>query len=147
MKRLILAASVGAALLGLAGQSFAACVANPPIVQLTGAEIVSKLGGQTVCVPSVTVNPMTWQEQHVVLTATGGSLIDFKRGPSDPVDPSEPVGNWSVNTTANTITHNYGAGGSYTYTVFGKNGAGNNIVSFCGSGPEIVAAVKAGPGC
>ena len=61
-----------------------------------------------------------WNESLGV-TNTGnnadtGTLTDFKRGPTNPVDPSKAVGTWSV--ANGQIAYTYGTtGGTFTYTV------------------------------
>ncbi len=147
MKKLLLAVSAGLTLVSLGGQAIAACT-NP--TRLSAAQISALVGGNTVCVPNVTVPTMTWQELHVgTSTSTTGALIDFKRGPGHAVDPSETVGTWTVNGTGAgnaTITHSYNAGGgSYIYTVHGTGVVGSDH-SFCVGATEIVARVKAGGG-
>lgn len=119
----------------MAGGAAAACPGTP----ITGVAITSLLTGNTVCVG--TAGNWEAQELHV----SGGNLVDFKRGPGHPVDPSETVGSWSVNAAANTVSHNYGAGGTYTYTISPNGGAGYSFCSTAGA-PEILATVKAGGG-
>lgn len=144
MNRFVLVAAIAGSL--VSGQAIAACT---NATRLNAAAISLLLGGNTVCVPTVTPVaplPMTWQEEHVGnSTSTTGALIDFKRG-SNPVDPTKTVGTWTVTGTGvgnSTVTHNYGAGGSYTYTV---HSIGGTIYGFCGAGPEIVARIKPGSG-
>ena len=142
MKKFVLVAAMAGSL--VSGQAIAACTTA---TRLNAAAISALLGGNTVCVPTVTVDPMTWQEEHAgTSTSTSGALIDFKRG-SNPVDPTKTVGTWSVTGTGagnSFVTHAYsGGGGSYTYSVHSIGGA---IYGFCGAGPEIVARVKPGNG-
>jgi hypothetical protein len=47
------------------------------------------IAGTTVCVAR---GAERWQEYH----AAGGDLIDYKRGPNHPVDPTKKVGTWSI---------------------------------------------------
>lgn len=143
VKTFVLASTVALSL--ISGEAMSAC-ADP---RLSPTAISQLLGGNTVCVPAVTANPMTWQELHVGNNAsTTGALIDFKRGPVDPVDPSETVGTWTVNGNGignSTVTHNYGSGGSFTYTVHGTGAVGTNH-SFCNGAIEIVGRVKSSGG-
>ena len=142
MKKFVVVAAMAGSL--VSGQAIAAC---SPGTRLNATNISAILGGNTVCVPTTTIPTMTWQELHVgTSTSTTGALIDFKRGPGHAVDPSETVGTWTVTGTGvgnSTVTHNYGAGGSYTYTV---HSIGGTIYGFCGAGPEIVARIKPGSG-
>lgn len=144
MKKFVLVAVMSGSL--VSGQAIAACDTSS---RLDTAAINTLLGGNTVCVPSVNANPMIWQELHV--GASGGALIDFKRGPGHAVDPSETVGIWTVASNGGgnkaTVTHNYGAGGSYTYSVHSISVI-NSIYGFCpiAGGPEIVARVKTSGG-
>ena len=146
LKHSVLACSLFAALLASAGQAQAACTGNTRVTSVT--TLSNLLGNKTVCFPATTVDPMTWQEKHVRDGAeTTGALIDFKRGPGHPIDPSETVGTWTVtgiNGQNARVTHDYGGGNTYTYTVH-VNSDGTH--SFCGAGQEFITAIKSGPGC
>ena len=142
MKKFILVVAIAGSL--VSGQAIAACTDT----RLDAAAISALLGGNTVCVPAVTVPTMTWQELHEgSSTSTSGVLTDFKRGPGPGPDPSKPVGTWSVSAAKPkgkdaSVIHTYsGGGGTYTYTVHGTGVVGTNH-SFCSAGPEIVARVK-----
>ena len=135
MKTFVLASTMALAL--VSGEAMAVCSGG---TRLDAGQITALLTNNTVCVPAATVPDMTWQELH----SSGGNLIDYKRGAGHPVDPTETVGTWSVSGTGvgnSFVTHNYGSGGSYTYSVFGTGVVGTSH-SFCGSGPEIFARVK-----
>ena len=140
MKTSLLAVLISLGSVGLAGQAAAACAS--PSTRLSQGQLATLVGGKTVCVPNGA--EWKWQEQH--MGTTSGSLIDYKRGPGHAVDPSETVGSWSLSNTAGnaTIAHNYGSGGTFTYSVWDN---GNATYSFCSAAPEIVATVKAGLGC
>ncbi len=56
--------------------------------------------------------PDVWQEFHAV----GGALSDWKQGPGHSVDPTEVVGNWSINNARNVI-HAYLGGSAFTWRV------------------------------
>lgn len=144
MKALIVAGALSLAAAGISGEAAAACAA-PSVRVNTMAALNLLLTGQTVCVPAVTVPNMTWQELH----QAGGALVDYKRGPTNPVDPSETVGTWSLSGTdsrAVFVVHNYGGGGTYTYSVWANS---DGTHSFCGAGvpPEIVAKIKPAGAC
>lgn len=120
MKRLMMTSFV--LLAGIPGGAMAAC-SDP---QITGAALTSLLSGNTVC---ATRGAEKWQEQH----RAGGALWDFKKGPSDPADPTAQVGGWSI--ANDTVTYSYTGGASFTYSVHGPAGG---PYSFCTGGGEIV---------
>ena len=145
MKKLVLVAVMAGSL--VSGQAFAACTNGS---RLSDTAISQLLGGNTVCVPKVTIATMTWQELHVgTLTSTSGALTDYKRGPppGETVDPSKTVGTWTVSANGGgnkaTVTHAYTGGGSYTYSVHSIGGA---IYEFCNGATVIEARVKTGGG-
>lgn len=106
--------------------------------RLNQTQLATAFSGNTVCAVR---GGDRWQEFH----QPGGTLIDWKLGPSHPVDPTDPVGTWSiVGTGINaTLVHNYGAGGTYTFAVY-NNGGGS--YSFCSGGTEQLVTVRAGQG-
>ena len=141
MRALLVAGSLGLVAAAFAGNAVAACGAPATRVN-TIATLNTLLSGKTACVPASGGPPMTWQELHVA----GGSLIDYKKGPTDPVDPSETVGGWQITGVDGRgvfVKYDYGSGGQYTYSVYDN---GNGTHSFCGTGPEIVARLKPGGG-
>ena len=91
------------------------------------------LSGQTACVGS----PGNWQNQEY--HAPGGDLIDWKKGASDPVDPTTSIGDWSVSGSGadQIVTYTYDAGGSYSYRVHDN---GDGTFSFCDGTSEVVSA-------
>ncbi len=120
------------ACLCLSGQAMAACTGAP----MAEAALRSVLSGNTVCAIR---GAESWQELH----QAGGALVDYKRGPTDRVDPSEQVGTWSIASNGQ-ITYNYGPGSSYRFSV--RAIAGSSY-SFCGIGtPDIDVTVKLGGG-
>jgi len=139
MKRIAILA--GCALLGIGGQVAAACTVGTRVQDLNGTSGGSGnglLGDKTVCGTGINASAGDkWQEWH----QTGGTLTEYALG-SNPVDPTHNVGSWSVasnNTATATVTHNYGSGGSFTWSVH-DNGSGS--YSFCTgtSGTELVTA-------
>jgi hypothetical protein len=116
--------------------------------QIMDAALTNLLSGNTVCVSK----SGGWenQEEHMA----GGALVDFKKGPSDPVDPTKQVGTWSVTGTGTGTMVNYtysdasGSSGPFSFTVHSAN---NSNLSFCdASNTEIVAATLkngTGAGC
>lgn len=136
-----LTVSVGSLLLVLGAQQVAAgCVDG----QVTGStSLESLLGNQTVCGTGVGTNAgKSWQEWH----QAGGTLTEYAKGPSDPVDPTHDVGDWSVagDGTDTVVTYDYDGGGSYSLKVFDN---GDASYSFCDGGTETVrVTLKAGQG-
>jgi len=116
MNRLMVASII--LLAGISGEAMAACTA--PATQVTGTALTTLISGRTVC---ATQGTDKWQEQHQV----GGTLSDYKKGPTDPVDPTKQVGNWSIDTVANTVKYVYTGGPGYTYSVYNDGGT----YSFC----------------
>lgn len=131
----LLSIGTAAALLLASGGAMAACPGTP----LTATAITNLLTGNTVCVG--TAGNWEAQELHV----SGGSLVDYKLGPGHAIDPSEPVGTWSVDTAAATVTHNYGPGAIYTYKISANGGTSYSFCSTAGAS-EVVANVKTGGG-
>lgn len=124
--------------LGLVGPVRAAC--TPAAAALTQIQLSLALAGNTVCAVRAAER---WQELH----QGGGALIDYKRGPSHPSDPSEQVGTWSVDTAGGSgrVVYNYGAGGTFTFRVHAIAGSS---YSFCSIGvsPDIDVTIKPGGG-
>lgn len=118
------------AILVLAADAAMAACSAPAATQVknTGNNdaLTALLLGNTVCTIS---GGDRWQEEH----HAGGVLKDFKKGPSDKVDPTKQVGTWAVMGmgATTTVTYNYGNGGTHSYTVW-NNGGGS--YSFCGAG-------------
>lgn len=129
-------------LAGLAGNAVAqSCPGGTTQVANTPNQLDQLLTGNTLCAVRA---PDSWQEFH----QSGGALIDFKRGPADPVDPTETVGTWSTTNGANAVvTHNYGAGGVFSWLVC-QVGATTTytLVSSGASGTITGATFRAGQG-
>lgn len=128
MTRLIVPALL---LAGISAQAGADCL---PSSRVTGSALTNLVSGNTVCATSGT---KSWQEQH----RAGGQLWDYKKGPTDPVDPSKQVGTWSI--AANSVTYSYTNGPSYTYSIHG-----NGPYSFCTgpNGTEVITGAYFKPG-
>jgi hypothetical protein len=109
-------------LAGISGEVMAAC-SDP---QVTGSGLTTLIAGNTVCAMR---GGEQWQEQH----RTDTTLWDYKKGPSDPVDPTKQVGSWSI--ASNTVTYAYTGGPSFTYSVHGPTGG---PYSFCTGSTEVV---------
>lgn len=140
MKFIILTAIAGMALAGLPAVSMAGCAA-PSVRVGTATALTALLQGNTVCVPVVTQATMDAQELH----DASGALVDFKRGPSDRVEPSKQVGTWKVISGRGTfVSYDYGGGRQYSYSVW-KN-PGDNMYSLCSANSEIQVRIKTGGG-
>jgi hypothetical protein len=135
MKTAVLMATLA---LGMAGEAMAVncrCGANFGQEQTTVSTLVS---GKTACALR---GSDRWQEFH----ASNGDVIDYKRGPSDPGDPSSKVGTWTA--TTDTVTYTYGSQ-SYNYAVCLPNASGALYV-FCNTATsEAIPSVnlKSGQG-
>jgi hypothetical protein len=89
---------------------------------MSEAAIIALVSNKYVCANRIATHE-SWNELHDRLHGVGdrgpNPVIDWKRGPNDPVDPSKLVGTYTISNGANpgTITYDYGAGGIYTYSV------------------------------
>lgn len=125
--RFLLAAVAMTMLSGLSqAQNNCSCGGGARIAPDTS--IATLLGGKTVC---ASLGAEQWQEYHSGSTPAGGSLTDYKKGPSDPVDPSKAVGSWSTAGSGSNsrVIYNYGSGGTYQYEVCQDAGT----IRFCGA--------------
>lgn len=122
-----------ATLPGLAAAQACSCGAGTSLQQPSA--VAALLGGKTVCATS---GGERWQELHSGTTAAGGTLTDYKKGPSDLVDPSMVVGSWKVTGQgSNTrVLYDYGTGGQYSYEVC-QDGP---RVNFCSTTKNIIGA-------
>jgi hypothetical protein len=110
--KLICAIAAGLLSVGLAGPVAAqSCPVGSSERVNGGNALRTLLTGRTVCAIRASER---WQEFH----QSDGALIDWKRGPTDPVDPTKQVGTWSASNGTNAdVTYNYGAGATYTFIV------------------------------
>jgi len=120
------------------GQVMAQTCTGNTIQFLTQAQISNLLNNRYACV-GASPNAQ-WNELH-----QGGLVLDYKKGPSDPTDPSDtpshPTGSYTVTgptggaQQAGTVTYNYGAGGTFGYNVTAPAGSGPpfhpGLYSFC----------------
>lgn len=121
----------------LTGFAQADCANN----RVAGANLLrTLLRGNTICVSN---GQGGWESQEEHISA--GDLYDYKKGPTDPVDPRTKLGTWSVIAGTNaTVTYNYTAFGptvTATYQVYltsGVRGVAGSTYDFCDGG-----AVKA----
>ncbi len=135
MKRLVFAASV---LLAIgAGQAIAACTG--PF--MTAAQIQTAIAGNTACVGHTpTAQFSEWHNGGAT-----GSVVDWKRGPTDANDPTKTVGTYTITTniTAGTVKYTYGSS-SFTYFIQ----QGSNPYVFCNTAgaPSFTVTVNPGQG-
>ena len=97
----------------------------------TQQNAASVLGNHTVC---ATNGSESWQEYHT--GTTGGDLVEYALGPSDPVDPTHLEGTWSQ--SGNNIIYNYTGGSSYTFELWLAGGT----YYFCDSAGNQIATVN-----
>ena len=158
MKRALFA---GVFFLGnVAGPAVASCSfsnANPTYALLTQSGIETLLGQSMACYP--TAAPYENQEYHTGTTGSStGNIIDYKKGPTDPVDPSKQIGSYSIAAVGGrpyygTITYTYTGSppSTFTYTVWGPTAPGGNLYDFCigatplAGGPVRIAPAGASP--
>lgn len=111
--------------------------------QLSASEIQTLLGGHTLCANTSTEK---WQEFHE--GANGGNLKDYKKGSSDPVDPTTTVGSWGITASGNGVNqddrlvHSYG-GAPYSWKVFSN--CDNTSYRLEGNGTYTFTVLQGGP--
>lgn len=119
-------ASVGAFTLSVSpGSGNASITASTTGVS---GSIASTFGGKTVCVGS----GGNWNNQEFHSGSGGGPIIDWKKGPSDPADPTKTIGAWSI--SGNTIIYNYN-GPTFTYSIWKQT---NGSYDFCNGSATMV---------
>ena len=122
------------------GSAFAQnCASGTLISQI---QIQNLLTSKYACVG--TPPTASWNELH-----SGGSVIDYKLGPTHAVDPSKTVGSYSFSGQAiGAVTYIYlNGGGTYSYNIRNNLGGtlgtgGSGSFSFCGIGGAPNLAVK-----
>jgi hypothetical protein len=139
---------------GVFDQAVADC-SGTQVTASTTPTLTALLTGNTVCgtaAGNTSGNPNgRWQEQHV----SGGQLIDYKMGASDPKDPTKQVGLWAIN--GNTVEYSYFTHGTttpntpYIFTVHlasGTLGDPAAVYHFCSGGAAQGAGrVQAAANC
>jgi hypothetical protein len=133
---------------GFAEGAVAACGGG---TRVNGNDAVANLlRGKTVCHRTPGNPDWNWQEYH----NPNKTLTDYKRGPFDPVDHSEDVGNWStenlgtVQNRDEVVIYDYGTGGKYSYRIYNQGGT----YDFCAvqsGGTDVTGAtlVEGNGGC
>jgi len=114
-------------LLSMAFSNHAVAGCASPSTQVTSTSdttLFDTLSGNTICTSDS-------QEEHRL----GNQLWDYKKGPSDPVDPTAQVGGWSISDTD--VTYTYGTN-SYTFTLFKNTTTSPTPYTFCnGTTPAV----------
>ena len=136
----------GAALFAAGTTHAAPC---DPGQRMTFLQIIGNVTNNKYTCVGVSPNA-SWNEK-----LSGGSVTDYKLGPTDPIDPSVPVGTVAVsgandNNVGGVITYNYLVGGSFAYWIDTGTGSGTLGTSpfvFCptGGGANITVNVQPGP--
>jgi hypothetical protein len=106
----------GAFVLIVGGAEGAAVACSAPTGALNQSNLSTTLesGGRIACDGS----PGNWENQEI---HSAGTLTDYKKGPTDPVDPTTTVGSYSINSSG-IITYNYGPGSSFAFYVVPEAG-------------------------
>jgi len=127
-----------------AGQALAAC---PTTNLASRVDMRNLLSGRYAC---ATRGAENWNELHQG-TGFSGSIQDYKKGPTDPIDYSDVVGSYTLNNgtmgNPDTITYTYPpSGGSYTYVVT-PAAQTPGTYTFCNisTGVSITVKVKTSP--
>ena len=125
----------------LGATQFLAAGAAQAQTALTGAQIQALLTTNYACGSSGTEK---WDEK--LIGGTAGNVTDYKKGPSDPIDPTAVVGSYTIDTVINTITYSYTGGGIYTYTVTTAGGTAGSPGNYTFAGPgTYLISVQAVP--
>lgn len=120
-----------------------ACETGTQVTDATNPTLTVLLSGNTVCAQR---NGDRWQEEH----KTNSELWDYKKGPTDPVDPSKQLGTWAI--TDNQVTYTYtafGAPESYSFQVYDLGNGSYNFCSVVNDPQEniIGATIQSDPQC
>ena len=95
------------------------------------------LNGRTMCGAG---GSERWQEFHSG-GAEGGPLIEFKRGPGHPVEPTQQVGTWS--TSGSRVIHSYTGGPSYSWLVC-RTGSATTPLTLVGPFENVIVTLVDG---
>jgi hypothetical protein len=108
--------------------------------RLNQSAITTLLEGQYACGAS---GGQTWDERH-----SGGLVLDYKKGPTDPVDPSDttshPTGSYAYGAsgTDGTVTYTYG-GAPAAYFIQSAGGSSYYFCPIGGTGSVLNITVQA----
>jgi hypothetical protein len=122
------------------GSAHASCAPATDYAVLTATQIGTLLVGSTACYPA---GPPYENQEFLA----GGNITDYKKGPSDPIDPSKVIGTYSLGggPTGN-ITYSYTGGPSYLYSVWGPTTPGGTNYDLCVGTIPITVRIAAGSG-
>ena len=126
-------------------EAMAVCPTVTSPVAVRSAALTTLLPGKMVCKRNTANTDWDWQEYHSGTSGAANNLIDYKKG-SNPVDPTKPVGSWSILTqtvnrvTTATVTYNYGTGGTYTYSVWAHGTGSTATYDFCSATGDVLGA-------
>ena len=119
------------------------CTSTSNADYLNQSQMGTLLNGNTACVGS---GP-TWQNQEL---HSSGNIIDFKRGPGHPVDPSKTIGTYAISNDSGkgVVTYSYTGGGAFAFKILSSGAAPGSTVTYCqGSSPLSVFIKPGGGGC
>ncbi len=153
MIRLFLLASIATLLLTTGAHAQCSCSTNQVTNGVTGGSpnLSTALSGNTVCVAKAGGG---WENQEYHQSGpTSGNIVDFKKGPTDPIDPTKTIGIWTISGSgaSTQVTYSYASGSTGVYFVCSAAttpGPGDAI-GFCPSAngsSTINATLKAGQG-
>lgn len=112
-----------------AGQAFPAVAACPTTSLLSRVQIRDTLSNKYGCASR---GAERWNELHDGGGFGPNNVVDYKLGPSDPVDRTKIVGTYTIGgNVVGTITYDYGSGGAYTYVVQGSTDVNAPPYVFC----------------
>jgi hypothetical protein len=134
------------------GHAVAQSCGTAPTAGLTPVQIETLIGGQYACVGS---SPTAqWNELHTgSASSSTGSMVDYKLGPTDKVDPSTTVGTYRISAgplgggqNPGLITYTYG---SQAYGYYIVDNLSHPQYSFCGAtgGVPQLAVTVSGSHC
>jgi hypothetical protein len=110
------------------------CTGSPAATRVNGFTLTSAVSNKTVCASAP--NGDTWQEWHQV----GGTLTEYAKGPTDPVDPTHNVGTWAR--SGNTLVYTYPGNAPYSFELWSV-GTAPAVYYFCDSAnTNLVANVN-----
>jgi hypothetical protein len=111
-------------------------------------DIKAALEEKLVCAKATAAHPNpsdTWTEEHKTIAGATGILIEYAKGPGDPIDPEKRVGTWGVTTgrdglPAVVYKYNNSAALTFVWTLFFQGG---NSYKFCTTDNNTAIATAA----